>query len=219
MGVVVTVCGSVGGIGTSTLAFALALQAGPGTVLIDGQSDGVPLDVLIGAEASPGIRWSQVRIRTSDIAAETIRASLPDCHGLRVLSADRDAAADPTAVGHVVEVLRTEDGVVVIDVPSRSSLRQTLVPDVDALLLPPTLPGIVAARHVVLPTTRVAVVNTGSADVQSSRIGHYLDRDVVGTMRWQRAVSVAATSALPLPATTDVMRIAAEMLGGAVDGL
>lgn len=217
MGVVVTVSGSVGGIGTSTFAFAIALQAGPGTVLIDAQPDGVPLDVLIGAENAVGTRWSQVSIRSSDIAAEAVSAALPEHHGIRVLSADRDGLPDALAVGYLVTVLRAEVGVIVVDVPARHPLRHSLRPDIDVLLLPPTLPGIVAATHALLPETRACVVDLGFADVPVPRVGEYVDRSVVGTIRWQRAVSAAATAGSPLPVGCDVMRLAARVLGGGTD--
>lgn len=217
MGVVVTVSGSVGGIGTSTFAFAVALQAGSGAVLIDAQSDGVPLDVLIGAENAVGTRWSQVRIRSSDIAADTVSAALPEHHGIRVLSADRDGLPDAVAVGHLVTVLRAEADVIVVDVPARHPMRQSLRPDVDLLLLPPTLPGIVAATHALLPGTRACVVDLGFADIPLSRVGEYLDHPVAGTIRWQRAVSVAATAGDPLPLGCDVMRLAARVLSGGTD--
>ena len=221
MGMVISVSGAVGGIGTSTFAYALALQADPvlqsgcRAVLVDAQSDGAPLDLLVGAEAAPGIRWSQVRIRTTDIAADTILAALPQHRGVAVLSSDRDAAVDAAALGHVVSVLREENCVLVLDLPARDPLRESLRPDIDVLLLPPTMCGIVAAHVAMRESTVPVLVEVGSADVSAQMVAEYLAVQPLGVVRWQRSVRAGFVAGGSLPGTTDVMRIAALILGAA----
>lgn len=217
MGAVVTVSGAVGGIGASTFAYGLALQFAAGVVLIDAQPDGVPLDCLIGAEACAGTRWSQVRIRTSDISAQAIRAALPQHQGVHVLSADAESTADALAVPHLVTALRQAGSSVVLDLSARDKLRETLPMDVDVMLLPATLPGIVAARGLLRSSTQLVLVEDGRAEVLPAMVSDYLECELAGVVRWQRGVSSAATAGVKPPAATDVMRVAALLLAGLPD--
>lgn len=217
MGFVVTVTGSVGGIGTSTMAHAMALQLGPGSLLVDAQTDGLPLDVLVGAEAATGARWSQVHIRSAALSAADVAAALPEHHGLRILSADATTVADAAAIGYLVEVVRATDAHAVIDVPGRHPGRQALHPDLDLMLITPTLQGIVAAQHALAPDTVVVAVDTGGAQVTATRAAEHLGRDVLGPVRWQRGVSLAATAGRPVPENTDLMRMAAHLVAGLTD--
>ena len=217
MSTLVTVSGAVGGIGTSTFAYAIALNCNSGAVLIDAQPDGVALDVLVGAEECAGARWSQVRIRTAEIKAQAILAALPQHGRLHILSADSEAAADSSAIPYLVRALQ-QDGVdVILDMSARSPLRKSLDPDVDVLLLPPTLPGIVAARTALLAKTRIVLVEAGTPEVLPRRVAEYLDREIAGVVRWQRGVALSATAGVPPPAGTDVMRVAASVLNGLDD--
>ena len=209
---VVSVSGAVGGIGTSTFAFALSLAAGAGSVLIDGSPTGVPLDILIGAERSPGTRWGHVRVRSDDIAPGAIVAALPEHLGVRVLASDATASADPLALGHVVAALRTASGAVFLDLPSRGPLRSTLRPDLELLLVPPTLHGIAAARLAAGPLTQVVLVETGRADVAASMMPEYVGCAVLGTVRWQRAITLASVAGAALPQHTDAMQLAKRIL-------
>lgn len=211
MGLVMSVTGSVGGIGASTFAFALALQSGAESVLIDGCSR-LPLDLLIGAEGRAGTRWSQVRVRSGDLEPSVIRAALPEHHGVRVLATDADAVPDPAAIQHLVGVLQREQGVVVLDLPPRDPLRTVLRTDLDVVLLPPTVHGVAAARLVALPTSQAVVVRCGGDEVPEHAIADYIGVPVRHAVRWQRSVTQAARAGAPLPARADLMTVAAALL-------
>lgn len=216
MGIVVTVSGAVGGIGTSTFAYALALHSPSSAVLIDVQPDGVPLDVLIGSEDVPGTRWSQVRVQSDAIAADAILTALPEFHGVRILSADADATADPRAVGILVEVLRGHVDLVVLDIPSRHPLIDALNADTEVLLAPPTLLGVcavLASRS----AAQLVVTDTGHAGFRPARMHEYLDSDIAGVVRWERAVHAAAAACTTPPTSTDVMRVAQSVWQGLAD--
>ena len=73
MGSVITVSGAVGGVGTSTLAYAIASQLPQSAVLIDAQPSGTPIELLIGGESEPGTRWHQIHVATPDIDPKTVR--------------------------------------------------------------------------------------------------------------------------------------------------
>ena len=217
MGLVVTVSGSVGGIGASTLTFALALQAGPDAVLIDG-CPGLPLDLLIGAEARAGARWSQVRIRSSDVEPDAIRAALPEHLGIRVLASDADGLPDGAAIAHLAQVLASGPGTVVVDLGGRDPLRPVLRPELDVLLLPPSVHGVAAARLMALPGTRGVLVRTGAADVPDAAIPGFTGIPVEHSVRWQRSVTLAARAGVGLPPDSDAMVVASRLLEGVGHG-
>lgn len=211
MGFVVSVSGAVGGVGTSTFAYALALQAQGSSVLIDVQWDGAPLDVVVGVEAEPGARWSQVRVQSDSIDADTVLSALPVAHGVHVLSSDRDGTADTRAVGHLVNALRDQCELVVLDLPLRHPATSLVRADARVLVMPATIAAVAAAYGIDGAPQCFVVVDTGHADFPGTRITDYLDGEIVGTVRWQRAVTLAAGACLPLPSTSDVMRVAAAL--------
>ena len=217
MGSVVSVSGAVGGIGTSTFAFALALQPSGTSVLIDGQPDGVPLDVAIGLETEPGARWGSVRLGSADIAVPTVLDALPQAHGVHVLSADREAAVDLAALPLLVEALRDACELVVLDVPIRTAELASLRPDLRLLLVPPTLQGLGAALVASRMDHAVIAVDTGHRGLPIGMLHQYLEHPVAGSVRWQRAITDAAAACLPPPAGTDVMRLAGLIWGGITD--
>lgn len=206
MGHVVLVSGAVGGVGASTLAYALAQHTRG--VLVDMQADGVPLDILVGAEAVPGTRWSQVRVSTADIAPDSILAALPVFNGVSLLSSDFVATGDAAALVHVVEALRGSGTFVVIDLPLRHGVRHVLNADAEILLTPPTVPALVVAAATSARDLHLVVADRGPADIDHRVISRYLNHHVMGTVRWQRGVALAMSSGSPIPDSTDVMRIA-----------
>lgn len=218
MGHVATVSGAVGGIGTSTLAYALALQPSTVVALIDAQSDGAPLDILIGSEGVPGARWSQVRVQSEAIDADTILDALPEHAGIHVLSSDRAGTSDARALRFLVGALRDHCDLVVLDIPSRDTGLDALQPDLRVMLLPPTVAALGSA--LAAPSTDLIVVaDIGRADFPIGATGDYLGGEVAGVVRWQRAVTMAAAQCVPPPASSDVMKVAAGIWGRLRDGV
>lgn len=218
MGCVATISGAVGGIGTSTLAFAFALQPQGEVLLIDAQPDGAPLDILLGSEGLPGARWSQVRVRSDAIDAETVLQALPEHRGVHLLSADRGGAADARALRFIVDAVREHCDLVVIDIPARDPALEDLRPDLRVVLLPPTITGLGAAMASPLVELFVTV-DIGHADFAIGAAAEYLGREVLGPLRWQRSVTMAAAQCLPPPAASDVVQVADELWRRLADGL
>jgi len=91
-----------GGLGASTLAAALAVRgadAGLETLLIDARPYGGGLDVCLGLDTEPGLRWSDLASVRGDIDARAVLERLPAIGCGRVLSWDRAAPAAPTHQG------------------------------------------------------------------------------------------------------------------------
>lgn len=91
----VAVVGATGGAGTSTFAAGLArtLEA---TVLIDGDPRAGGLDLVLGAEETPGVRWPELHLGPGQLDAADLLAALPvTADGIRLVSGTRSGVNDP----------------------------------------------------------------------------------------------------------------------------
>ncbi|MDH6284405.1 septum site-determining protein Ssd [Prescottella agglutinans] len=164
-GAVVVVTGGAGGAGASSLAAAVALEAGrprdgrataPWTLLVDADPLGGGLDLLLGIEGDPGLRWSGLAVEGGRVSADALRAALPARgSGLSVLACGRGRAGDdrptPAAAAAVVEAGRNAGGLVVCDVPRHpSAVGDVLLDaaDLAVVVVPATVRGGLAAERV-----------------------------------------------------------------------
>jgi secretion/DNA translocation related CpaE-like protein len=118
----VAVLGARGGVGASTLAAALAraaVRAGACTALVDLDASGGGLDVLLGAEHEPGLRWADLRAERAGFPPQALSLALPSWCGVRVLSGDvRGASAvAELVVDDAVRALAGAHDLLVLDVP------------------------------------------------------------------------------------------------------
>lgn len=97
-GAVLAVAGAGAGSGSSVLAAAVALTAAgrfrDRTLLVDCAPYGGGLDLLLGLETSPGLRWPDLTIEQGRVAAPALHAALPNTSGLAVLSCGRPTLAN-----------------------------------------------------------------------------------------------------------------------------
>ncbi len=136
----VGVTGGSGGAGASVVAAALSLAASRlGTVcLLDLDPASGGLDLVLGAEDEPGVRWPDLASVTGRLEPEALRGALPSAHGVDVLSVDRSGAdALPlSAVPAVVDSVRAAYDMVVLDLPRcRPDVLECAVPACDVVLL------------------------------------------------------------------------------------
>ena len=120
-GVVVATLGGRGGAGATTLAVALALAGGRRdlrTVLVDGDPLGGGVDLALGAELQPGLRWPDL-LTTSGRLPVSVVDALPGVEGVAVLSWDRGPVVPLTveAVSEVLDACRRAGDLVVVDLP------------------------------------------------------------------------------------------------------
>ncbi len=142
-GRVVSVIGARGGAGTSTMAAAVAiagLHAGVGVVLADCDPWGAGLDLLLGLETDPGLRWTDLATPVGRVPADALHDSLPSVAGRRpgpvpgrrrsgtqpgvlsVLSHGRfddavDAPPAPDTLAVVLDACRRAGEIAVLDLP------------------------------------------------------------------------------------------------------
>ena len=120
-GTTVAVLGGRGGAGASTLACALARAAvDTGAVLlVDADPYGGGLDLLMGAEDLPGLRWPDLATARGRASPDELRAALPVADGVTLLSWHRGEPVElpPAAMDLVLGAGRRGHDLVVVDLP------------------------------------------------------------------------------------------------------
>lgn len=169
-GRVVGVLGAVGGCGVTTVTAWCARHAarhGRRTLLVDGQPDAGGLDLALGTEDRPGVRWRDLQEIRGTLNAEQLVAALPAEGDVSVLSHDSGPEDAPLAPDDgmesapaVLDAARSAFGLTFIDLGTggRSGLASAC--DQLVLLLPSRPRGVAAARsvlrtHSFLPVTAV----------------------------------------------------------------
>ncbi|MEV6795251.1 septum site-determining protein Ssd [Streptomyces sp. NPDC051320] len=192
----VGVIGGRGGAGASTLACALAVTAarsGQRTVLVDGDPLGGGLDVLLGGEQTEGRRWPDFAYSKGRVGGSALEESLPELHGLRVLSWGRTDAVviAPEAMRAVLAAARRGGGVVVVDLPRRvdEGVAEALAQlDLGLLVVPGELRAVAAAARVasmagmVLPDLRAVVRGPYASGLDEEWVAHALDLPLLGEL-------------------------------------
>ena len=122
----VAVMGGCGGAGASTLSVALATAAsasGLESVLVDGDPFGGGIELLLGAEDAPGVRWDGLADASGSVDHELLVEALPSAQGVSFLSWSSQAShgvSDQSVISVLASLLRSP-GIVIIDVGCRPS--------------------------------------------------------------------------------------------------
>jgi secretion/DNA translocation related CpaE-like protein len=118
-GATVAVIGGRGGAGASMFAVALARTA-VDAMLLDLDPWGGGIDLLVGAETTPGVRWPDLALQGGRLNWAAVREALPRHRGVSVLSGTRqDCELDAGAVHSLVDAGRRGGVTVVCDLPRR----------------------------------------------------------------------------------------------------
>lgn len=119
---VLSVVGAAGGVGASVLTAGLAAQAarhGASVVAVDARPFGGGLDVVLGADMEPGVRWRDLADVTGALLGRETVQRLPFSERCAVLSFDREVPLVPTGevLRGVIEGLRGVCDLIVVDAP------------------------------------------------------------------------------------------------------
>ncbi|MCX5043165.1 hypothetical protein OG921_08285 [Aldersonia sp. NBC_00410] len=154
-GAVVAVLGGRGGAGASTLAASLALIADETrtSLLVDCDPAGGGLDLLLGIEDRPGLRWPGLVVEDGRVSALALHHALPVA-GKRISVLACGRAPDgrepsPVAVQAVLDAGREADDLVVCDVPRDRGPASAAVlasADLVVLVVPAELRAVAAAE-------------------------------------------------------------------------
>lgn len=115
----VAVIGGCGGAGASSLAVALA-QAAADALLVDLDPWGGGIELLLGGENAPGLRWPDLALQGGRLTWPAVRDALPRHRGISVLSGTRRGyEVDAGPVHAIVEAGRRGAVTVICDLPRR----------------------------------------------------------------------------------------------------
>lgn len=206
------VVGCSGGVGASTVAAAVAAASPEPAVLVDADVGSRGLELALGLEEQPGLRWSALVGTSGDVAPEALRDALPRWGATGVLGNDGVDVPDD-ALERVLDAARA-GGPVVLDLPRHRVLAGRLaLPDASEVLavIRGDLVGAVAGRRVcdalrergvpVRPVVRAGGVPTAAV------------QDVVGAtpvvvLRHDRSLAARTARGLPAPPSSRLVRTA-----------
>ncbi|WP_374071590.1 septum site-determining protein Ssd [Corynebacterium belfantii] len=188
---VIAVIGAAGGAGTSTLCAVLAADYRE-ALLIDTEHFSGGIDLLLGKEDDPGIRWDDVPDSGEKVPASELLASLPCMEpNVRILAATRDSVtvvAEQQLRGVVESVRGTCP--IIIDVQRHHVLLESCVDlaDLVVLLIPAEIRSVAAAAQLVpwLRRRKVDVVGVlrerAWASVDREEVARVTGVDIVATV-------------------------------------
>ena len=119
---VISVVGTAGGVGSSVLTASLAMRAsalGAAVVAVDGRPYGGGLDVVLGVDESPGIRWRDLTDAAGPLDGVELFGRLPLADRCGVVSFDREFPLVPPGevLTAVMAALRSVSDLVLVDAP------------------------------------------------------------------------------------------------------
>lgn len=189
-GDVVAVVGGCGGAGASLFATALA-QAATGALLVDLDPWGGGLDLLVGCETTPGLRWPDLALQGGRLTWPAVRDALPRYRDISVLSGARCAyELEAGAVDAVIDSGRRGGVTVVCDLPRRpADVVQAALDAADLVVVvsPCHVRGCAATAAMAEPLTAI-----------NPNVGLVVRGPAPGGLR---AAEVAEVTGLPLLAT------------------
>ncbi len=188
-GAVVAVTAGPGGGGASVFASALAQCAGD-ALLMDLDPCGGGIDLLLGCESAPGLRWPDLTVQNGRLSWTALREVLPRQRGVRVLSGGRAFhEIDPGAAGAVLDAGRRGGVTTICDTPRHPGPAAVCAVQRADLVIVVTTCDV---RGVAAATAVAAVVRT-----LNSNIGLVVRGPAPGGLH---AAEVAAAASMPLVA-------------------
>ncbi len=189
-GAVLAALGGCGGAGASLFATALA-QSAPQSLLVDADPWGGGIDLAMGTEGIPGLRWPDLTLRDGRLGFDALHAALPHRRGVTVLSGGRDGGdVEAGPLGAVIDAGRRAGVTVVCDIPRRvTPAAETALEAADLVTL--VVPADVRAAA-------AAGALAGWLKTVNPNVGLVVRGPAPGGLR---AADVAATVGLPVLAT------------------
>lgn len=208
--VVVRLVGGSGGLGTSTLACALGVQAarhGIRAAVVEADPTGGGLDVVLGAEDEPGWRWPDLRSAAGHVDA--LSGRLPRVADVDVVAQGRGTrggavpAPSPEAVRAVMGSLCRSHELVVVDAgTSDAPLLDAWPGQRHVVLCSADVRGVVAARSRVqaagLHDVELVVRTGAGRRIAPELVAEHLGIPLLGSIGDDRRVTRAAESGVPV---------------------
>ncbi|TCO64282.1 septum site-determining protein Ssd [Actinocrispum wychmicini] len=203
-GRVVAVIGGRGGAGASVFASAVAVTAARGghsTMLVDCDPLAGGLDLLLGMENDEGPRWPDIGVRSGRVASSALRAALPSCAGVKLLSGARKGfAPEPEAVTAVVSASRRGGDVVVCDLPrdmSATVQAALSLADLTVIVVPAEVRACMSAARVAEwlgglgASAQVLVRGPAPGGLSAEEVAKAVDLPLLSWMPYQRGLATS----------------------------
>jgi secretion/DNA translocation related CpaE-like protein len=224
--VTVGVIGARGGAGASTFACALALTAarqGDTALLVDVDPLGGGIELVLGCESAPGLRWPDVAATHGRVSAGALRSALPSVEGLAVLSWQHAGTGElaPDILATVLAAGRRGCELVVLDLPRHVDDRLAeAVAAVDIVLLVCTaqVRAIASAKRLLqtLEThcgdIRLVMRRLGRIDLQGPSVASALELPLAITVPTRRAIERSIEDGLGPPGRGGLSRSCRSLL-------
>lgn len=222
-GKVVAVLGASGGAGASTLAVAMALAArrdGCRAMLVDLDPYGGGLDIALGSESLPGLRWPELMDAGGRLSAGNLDAALPHPHGVAVLSQARvqPSALSRDSITAVIDAGVRGNDLVLLDHPRIGIPGEQVLDAPHAVVLVPSRIRSIAAAATCLPAVRErftdvhVVVRRLPRGIPTRDVERALGATIVAEVPHDVRVAAAAEEGRPPSASDQVGRAAATLL-------
>jgi secretion/DNA translocation related CpaE-like protein len=200
-GTVVAVMGARGGAGASLFAAALALTASD-ALLIDADPWSGGIDLAMGSEAAPGLRWPDLVLQGGRLSYPALREALPRHHGITVLSSGRQGGGDIGAgpLAAVIDAGCRGGATVVCDLPRRATAAvETALDAADLVVLmtPADVRSCAAAATIgpwvsdTNPNVGVVVRGPAPGGLRSAEVARIVGLPLLAAMRPQPRVADA----------------------------
>lgn len=222
---IVAVVGGSGGVGASSLTVALSLaaaQRGRKVAAVELSDCGGGLDLLLGLETAPGVRWNDVANASGELG--NLEEELMVGDGVCVLALDRGEPTGPTrgALDAVLRSLSRSQDLVLADAGDGRRL-DWLADAQPILVVAAHVRGVAAARmvaqHHEISGSQLVVRTGPGAALPSGAVADALGLPLLGTIRHDPAVPRLAgmgSGIMSGPARRfrrDVTRLAEVILG------
>jgi secretion/DNA translocation related CpaE-like protein len=199
-GTVVAVMGARGGAGASLFSTALALTASD-ALLIDADPWSGGIDLTMGSETAPGLRWPDLALQGGRLSYPALREALPRHHGITVLSSGRHGVdIDAGPLGAVIDAGSRGGVTVVCDAPRRvTGAVETALDAADlVVLLTPADVRSCAAASAIAPWISATNPNLGlvvrgpaPGGLRSAEVARIVGLPLLAAMRPQPGVTDA----------------------------
>lgn len=222
-GTVVAVLGASGGSGASTLSVAMALAArrdGYRAMLVDLDPYGGGLDIALGSESLPGLRWPELMDAGGRLSVGSLDAALPHPHGVAVLSQARIQPASPSrdSITAVIDAGVRGNDLVLLDHPRMGTVGEPVLDAAHAVLLVPSRIRSIAAAATCLPAVRErftevhVVVRRLPRGIPTRDVERALGATIAAEVPHDLRVAAAAEEGRPPSASDQIGRAAAALL-------
>lgn len=180
-GTVTAIVGGSGGVGVSTLACGLALLSPGGALLVDADVHGGGLDLLVGAEHEPGMRWSDLAMVRGDLGE---LSGLPTVDHIDVVSMPRPGldALPEAALDAIARVGRRQWERVWVDA-GRGQPEALVGADRVLVVAAADVRGVAAAQATVSGLDTAAEVGLAVRRVPGGLPGHVVAEEI-GIQAW-----------------------------------